>query len=260
MNVKGRPEKLTDKLKQWIATNQKSRKKRLKAPAIQEEIKRLLEMQVRKEAFDRGIDWTEKVILGEVEERLPGVSSIQKYLQQLDKRDTPSSLDKPWHLGLISDRDFMSNPEYRVTPEALPYISFLQLWVSKNNEQPLTIRHVLWASRLYAVVCSKVIPKGKKLNKELQNLWAYSGGYAWYERICEISDTKFDTTILDEGLLGLGDWRDIMFSLIAPVELKEGRCNPELFAWLLNKTKDKPAQRLTLYEILHIPTEKDGEQ
>jgi len=112
---------------------------------------------------------------------------------------------------------------------------------------------------LYAVVCSKVIPKGKKLDNELQNLWAYSGGYAWYERICDISVTKFDTTVLDEGLLGLRDWRDAMFSLIAPVELEQGRCSPEMFAWLLDKTKDNPEQRTKLYEILHIPTEKDGE-
>jgi len=244
MNGKGRPEKLTDKFRRLITARQEGRKKKLKAPAVQEEIKLVIEQCVRKEASEKG--WSEELIKEQIKDKLPGISSIQKYLKEIDPGKV-YLLDNPWHIGTLDD--------YPLPSEAIRYVLELQSWVKRNGKQPLTILHALWASRLYSKVCGNKIKE-----KELQNLWGYSGGYAWYDRICKMSGTNTDTTILDEAVMGLREWKDALFSLIAPVELKEGRCSPELLAWLLNKTKDDPEQRTKLYEILHISTEKDGEK
>ena len=114
---------------------------------------------------------------------------------------------------------------------------------------------LIWASRLYPFACKK-LPTN---DNELEQLWAYSGGYAWYEMICDNSNTKFDTTILDEALIGVRPWSDAMFILSIPIELSEGRCSPGAFAWLLEKTKDDPEGRKRLYKALNINEQKDGE-
>ena len=259
MNGKGRPEKLTDELKQWITTHQVGQKKKPKAPAIQENLRLVIENQIREEGAQSGVSWPEKQIPFEIENRLPGISSIQKYLSELKERDKPSPLDKPWYLGLMAERDeqgHIKHPKYSISAGALQYVLLLKLWVSNNNKPPLTIRQALWASRLYAGIKKHPV---KVKEKELESLWCFAGGYAWYEGICQASGTKFDTTVLDEAFIGLRDWQAVMFSLIIPVELGEGRLSPASLAWLLNSTKDKPEERAQLYDILHINTEKEGE-
>lgn len=242
MNGKGRPEKLTDEFKRLITTLQEDRKKKLKVPALREEIRLVLEQRIRKEASDKG--WAEELLQEEIEDKLPGISSIQKYLKR-PLSDEVFLLDAPWHMGTLDD--------YPLPPEAIRYVVALQSWVKHEGKRPLTILHALWASRLYSVACEKKIKK-----QDLHRLWCYSGGYAWYDRVCRMAGTNTDTTILDEAVIDLREWNDTLFSLIAPVELQEGRCSPGVFAWLLNKTKDNPEQRSELYRILNIHTEKDG--
>ena len=223
-----------------------NKEKRQRAPRIKPTVKRLIAEEAtrypNKPRLALAIDLRDSI--GRMGEISPSEETLVKMISGA-RRNKDDLLDIPWHLGTLED-----NP---LSPEAIRHVLLLQGWVKTNNEQPLTIRRVLWASRLYPVVCHKKIKE-----QDLQNLWCISGGYAWYERICKISDTDFDTTVLDEAVIGLREWRDALFSLIAPAELKEGHCSPELFAWLLNKTKDDPEQRSKLYEILHIPTEKEG--
>ena len=145
MNGKGRPEKLTDELKRWIFTMQKGRKKKLKAPELRKGLRIVIEDQRREELAKQGIKVDKAAFNEDIESRLPGISSIQKYLSEQDP-DKVSKLDKPWHLGTLELED---NPLPPLPAEAIRHTLLLQGWAKTNNEQPLTIRHVLWASRLY---------------------------------------------------------------------------------------------------------------
>jgi len=58
----------------------------------------------------------------------------------------PNPLDKPWTIQTVS------NPEYRIPPDALP--SVLQVWFLLWHDwnRILTIREAQWAARLYAAI------------------------------------------------------------------------------------------------------------
>ncbi len=204
MNGKGRPEKLTDDLKRLITTYQKGRKKKAKAPEIQDKLRLELEKQICEEK--RGLGWSEGLIREEVESRLPGISRIQKYLVELTpKLNKPSDLDNPWYLGL------MLKPEYNISPEAVSYILMVQDWAEKNPtdlwkqpHEPLTIRQALWVSRLYGIISPNPKATKKNLPKMLYSiahyLYQWAESYATRERICELSGTPFNTKSLDKSL------------------------------------------------------------
>lgn len=244
MNGKGRPEKLTDEFRRLITALQEGRKKKLKAPALQQEIRILIKQHIRTEASEKG--WSEEQAQGQIEERLPGISSIQKYLGRKPSFDI-APLDAVWHMGTLDD--------YPLSAEAIRYVFALQEWAEEKNERPITVLHALWISRLYSKICGNKYQKDK-----LEKLWAYSGIYAWYDRTCKISDIITDTTLLDESVIDLRKFEDAYYSLSAPIELAAGRCSPELFAWLLKKTKDNPELRAELYKRLNISSEKEGEK
>jgi hypothetical protein len=253
MNGKGRPEKLTDDLKRWIVLHQQGRKKKLKATAIRADMRDFIEAELRQEIKDLDPPWTEELIQEEIDNLLPGLSIIQKFLKPTnEKLDTPSVLDNPWHLGTIR-----GNP---LPAEAIPYILAVQKWTKDKNVQPLTIRQAFWISQLYSLWGKLPLKE-----KELRSLWAGAGGYAWYEQISEMSGIIHpDTTILDEALEGLRPWQDAMFTLILPEQLKYGTVSPTMLAWLLQKTKSKDKEvRESAEKIINtiVPNrEKDGEK
>lgn len=246
MNGRGRPEKLTDDLKRWITKRQGGhKKKKLKAPIIHNDMRCYIEAQVRDDVKKRGLDWSEDLILSEVEERLPGVSAIQKYLQELNPRlDKPLPKDYPWHLGTLDD--------YPLPVEAIPHILKVQTWLEQHDggfplstsfdwgvevtatEQGekifhvhetvarglLTIRQAQWISRLYVASRDLSFKQAAKFKNQTQektenfvifNLWYQSQVYADYERVCEIAKVVgCDTIKLDKGLRD-GDFEDAAF-------------------------------------------------
>lgn len=203
MNGKGRPPLLTDELKRWITNRQAGLKKKLKVPALQNELRPVIEEQVRKEAVYKGC--SDKLIQEEVEERLPGVSSIQKYLSEIDP-DKVSFLDSPWHLASMLDSRIDSR-RY-IEPEALSYIFLVQGWLEeypdifKNPppQAPLTIREALWIAQLRGMLNDLRLAKRKDLPTIAQFLLLWAKAYAQRERICELSGTPFDTSTLDKGI------------------------------------------------------------
>ena len=83
MNKRGRPEKLNEGIKNQIFMLQNGREKKLKAPAIRDELRKIIETQMRKEIEDGNLNLADSQIYSEVEERLPGSSAIQKYVKKL---------------------------------------------------------------------------------------------------------------------------------------------------------------------------------
>lgn len=202
MNGKGRPEKLTDDLKRWIVTHQQGRKKKLKATAILADMRSHIEKQLQEENSKRESPWAESLLQSEVENKLPGLSAIQKFLKPVNaKLDEPSPLDTPWHLGTLKE-----NP---LPVEVISNVLAIKDWGEKhpdifgNPHKPLTIRQAIWASRLHSVYKLLLAGKTKGMNKKMDVdkwLWEWSDAYAQYERICELSGTPPNTTALDRGL------------------------------------------------------------
>ena len=172
MNNRGRPEKLTDELKRWIANHQRDRKRKLKAPEIRQDLRAFIEKKVRKEVAERGLNWAQDWILEEVERILPGSSRIQKYLRELNPRlEKESELNTPWHMGCMI--------EHQLPPEAIPYILLAQDYARKYPDpvfntlpqDPVTIRQAQWIARLYAIVGDIHRLKGYK--KVRATAWLY---------------------------------------------------------------------------------------
>ena len=134
-------------------------------------------------------------------ERPPTLETLKKRISSARNRN-PSSLDEPWHLGL------MGKPEYDITPEAVPYILMVQAWAEKHPDmfnqphEPITIRQALWVSRLHGQAAYLIRLKPKW--DFLYFLFQWSEAYACRERICELSDTPFDTSGLDKGIIDGG--------------------------------------------------------
>lgn len=194
MNGKGRPEKLTDDLKLHITRLQKGRKKKLRAPEIQREIRAYIEELLRK----ANPTWTNGILKEEIEERLPGLSSIQKYLKDISGRDKPSELDNPWHMGTLD--------KHPIPAEALPYIFFVQSYLENypdwfNNpppQKPLTIRQAIWISRLYTSIDSDKLKKAKMRPSIGNYLYGWAVAYAQRNIESDLAGIDFDTTTLDK--------------------------------------------------------------
>ena len=139
-----------------------------KAPKIRNEVEGIL--FERKEGFPRG--W-------------PGLSKVQKVLATIRKIDrNPKPEDKPWSIGTPSD--------YAIPPEALPAV----LSVCKYARQAgnaFTIRQAKWAARLSGVLA----------NQPPSDLWKWTVRYTGAECVSELINRPFDTTALDNQLMGL---------------------------------------------------------
>ena len=186
----GRPEKLTDELKKWIVTNQRGRKKKLKATAIRNDMRTFLETELRKQNKERELPWSETLLRSEIDNQMPGLSAIQKYLKPVNERlGKPNPLDNPWQLGL------MAKPEYTIPPEAGSNIADIQEYIEKTpldglemERTPLSIREALWVARLYT------------FKRNIKFLYQWVKTYAEFERLCQLSETPLDTSILDKGI------------------------------------------------------------
>jgi hypothetical protein len=217
MNGRGRPEKLTDELKQQITFLLKSHKKRLKAPSIQKTLRLYLREVVKKERI-----WTDKQIDAEAEERLPGISSIQQFVKVTYSRlDKPDKRESIWHMGTLE--------KYPLSAEAIPYILSIQKWADnlKNLQQEqssgqsiegeynetwlrfnrfdISIRQAEWIARLYSMEdWDKAKKDEKSLNHALYWLWTWSKVYTIEGMISWLSGTDLDTSNIDKALCE--DW------------------------------------------------------
>ncbi len=172
----GRPEKLNEDLKRWIVIQQLGSEGNLKATEIRDDMPIVIERKLRNELEDRGLKRTENDLRSDFENLLPGISAIQKYLKPVNERIAkPSPLDDPWHLGKLG--------KYPLSAEAIPYVLKVK---SGHKLGDFTIRQARCVSYLYTTV------------KNIDLLDSISFRYSLYERICEISDTDYDTTAYDE--------------------------------------------------------------
>lgn len=196
---KGRPEKLTDELKLWIAKYQGKQKKKLKATDIRDVIYYSWVSGIPEDLPTEAKNQVMAIITA----KMPGISAIQKFTKMLnEKLDKPSELDITWHLGLMG--------KYNIPAEALPYILMVQRHTENSTDmfgqphEPLTIRQALWVSRLYGIITPnpKVMKKDpqKMLYSIAHYLYQCSEAYATREKICQLSGTPFDTTSLDKAL------------------------------------------------------------
>lgn len=192
MDRVGRPEKLTDEMKRVVTRIRINHRKKWKAPTIREELRLWLQDKVGKEVTEKHLAWSVQKINAEVEERLPGLSSIQKYLKETKQnlnKEWPE--DKPWHMGTLEDED------YELPPDSLPILLRIQSEKSKDN--PLTIRQAKWVSRLYPIILS--FSQGKETAETIKRLNWWSEFYADREVMSEVSNLSFNTSELDRELL-----------------------------------------------------------
>ena len=209
MNPRGRPEKLTNGMKiwianQWIANHQKGQKGEAKAPALQANIRSIMENAFRREAEDQGHDWTEEFIRKTVDGLLPGLSAIQKFVRPFNRKlGEPAPLDNPWHLGLLREYP-------QVSAEAAQHINKVQqaLTVSVLPVNPdsyhITVRQALWVARLYDIVRKHV--ETDEPGERFKNtdphypsvLLSVAFHYANYELLCDLSSIPCDTLELDD--------------------------------------------------------------
>lgn len=160
VSVKGRPKAISDKAQRLIVNY-----------AVNTDLRRdKLAAILRSEISKNG-------------ERPPAEETLKRKISEA--RNRTSSLDQPWSLRSI--RDNKGNKEsYQFSPESIPYI--LKVQTVSGDTGPVTIRQALWISCLYPVI------------NDIQLLAQVSGRYARYERICEISNTPFDTSEFDAAL------------------------------------------------------------
>jgi hypothetical protein len=96
-----------------------------------------------------------------------------------------SPKDSIWHLGTLR--------EHPISKEAIPAILEVQRFIEESRFPqylpPLTVRQAYWISCLYKVV------------KDTPYLYWTAEHYALYEKICEITEIDFESSLLDKELL-----------------------------------------------------------
>ena len=192
---RGRPEKLTDNLKRWIARC-KDRHPGWSAAIIHKKLAEAI--LIDRKARYPGLSSEE--LSNKVKASLPGLSRVQKYLTEIQHRlKGTDELDRPWHLG-----DLL---KYPLPSEAIIYIMLVQKYaeeypdrVFKQPQSPVTIRQARWIARLYSMIGDIYKPKDKEKVNKAAFLYDWSKCYATHEIICAVSKTPFDTTELDTRL------------------------------------------------------------
>ena len=171
-----RPEILTDYMKRYV-TALKLVHPGMKAKEITASLRHYLvnEYSSLEEYAGSDIDVIERT----VEQERISQSAIIKHLTEVNRGiKTPSELEKPWNLG-------MSN-RYPVPPDALPVL--LDILASDNipkEDEGVTVRQALWIGRLYRIVHKSEL------------LYTIVRHYAFWERVCEISNIDFDSAEYD---------------------------------------------------------------
>ena len=135
--------------------------------------------------------------------KLPGKDSVLGYFREnKPNEEKQSCLEQRWHIGAI-----VKKPHFYTPPEALPFILMAKDWSEKNPDEfgsphePFTIRQALWVSRLYGMVSLDAVKKKKDakiVRAVARYLYLWSEAYASRERVCELSNTSFNTAHLDK--------------------------------------------------------------
>ncbi|MFC1893933.1 hypothetical protein ACFLYR_07955 [Chloroflexota bacterium] len=215
-------------------------------PRINDTVKQLIA-----EVYLKHPDWRAKQVQHEVNIKLgseyPGLSAVQKELQNIRKRDAERSteskeLDKPWTLSSLV--------EHPIPAEALP--SVLQLWVlyreydnyvrrlspdsifastEASQLNMLTIREAQWVGRLYSVT------------NDTEVLEALTKQCAYFERLTETSGLReviskhFSAVTL------------ALFSIITKEEITPERMKEILYEY--EEEDDRLGNAIIIASILH---------
>jgi hypothetical protein len=201
MEKAGRPEKLTDELKREI-TRIRMTQKRWKAPAIQKELRLWLVQRIKEETTGRKVPLSNELMDVQVEDRLPGISSIQKYLKDTipsQYKELPE--DKPWTLESLKDKS--------IPPEALPAV--LEVWLRTRTELThFTVREALWVARIYPLFTIKI--EKCETTYDIDNLKRVAKFYANEELLTEVAKTSFFEFGGTRGILNLyEEWKRTRF-------------------------------------------------
>lgn len=156
-------------------------KKRQRLPRIKPSIKQLISSQaVRypdkpRQALAADVrDTIER--MGEV---APSEETLIKMISDARNKE-PNPLDNIWHMGTLND--------YPLLMEAIPSVlkvQQLKVWLG----EPFTVRQAQWVTKLFPIF------------KKTDLLEGVSWVYSQLERDCELSRTKFDTSLYDNYLL-----------------------------------------------------------
>lgn len=186
----GRPEKLTQDIRRQIMSLRRNGKRRLNAPAIQNELRVWLQLKHK--------NWTRE----DVEQNLPGVDSIRKYINKREpEKDKEDPEDSPWYIGAIIDNN--------IPASALPFIEMTQEWQTAHPEDEyhrsrpgLTIRHAKWIGVLHSLYSVELVRKAKGKERDGLAGWFYqwSRAYAAFETSSLISGISNVTSDLDKGM------------------------------------------------------------
>lgn len=188
----GRPDKLTDDLKQEV-TRYKIRHEKCKSPEMREMLRFFLKNRIKKEIAESNSIWPEEKINDIVKKQLPGLSSIQKYLKEIKpnlKKEFPE--DRPWTVASLKDN--------AIPPEALPHV--LEAWFyTRSQGDYFSIHEAQWVSRLYPL-----------FKDDVSKLTAAAFFYAEEERLTQISNVSFYGFDETKGVLNLYEkWKGIHF-------------------------------------------------
>ena len=107
----------------------------------------------------------------EDKEPVPSRDTLNKMISSA--RNNPDPKDKPWSLLTLSD--------YDIAAEALPTVFELWAYALGEYKNPLTIREIKWAARLYRII-----------EDDLEGLLLLSIQYAAYEKSIELLGDKID--------------------------------------------------------------------
>ena len=133
-------------------------------------------------------------------ERIPELSTIEKKISKYWKRS--SDEDKPWTVASLR--------EYPISPEALPTILQLWIWMLDQEGLIMTIREAKWAARFYAALNVGA----KNVEAPMHFLSYFARAYATTEMIAEMTDSPFDMgSAFDSTLWVLVTGRPITYEL-----------------------------------------------
>ena len=165
---------------------QKGRPKALK-PTIRGLI---IERAIEKRRMPR--EFLAQELIKEIEERgeiAPTEETLKSYISKARSKELAYIDDTEWSIGACA--------EYydRISPESILILLKIKQFIGL---QKFTIRKAIWVSRLYSLILDFY----NNDEEELKNvLYAWSDSYAWEERISELTNSKFETSELDQGLL-----------------------------------------------------------
>lgn len=125
------------------------------------------------------------------------LNAIQKHVEDLKEiahTKEFQDLESPWHIGLME--------QYKIPPDAIPNILIVQNYLDKHPEYALTVRQVIWISRLSSLASLAGGYARKDTFKMADKLWRWARTYAEYEIIWQLSGKTLpaDTTELDRSL------------------------------------------------------------